>query len=363
MSVSSLRFRIEGENSSALRSIAEVKRSAANLGNELQSHIADKLKGAFTVGIIEEVVRRTGEWATELHRSAQELGVTAERLQTLRVMAERAGVAQDKISAFYNKLEAKATSAANGNQKLLKSFQALGVDIGDLKGPNRLGTSDLFQKTLKGGNQGALQSIYGAKSYLEVKALSREAGGRDLKEYQNAHESQIVPQSETSAVAKAWINIVEDLKSLGNKLAPLVHLVLGVVDGVLKMVNGVVGEFSHISKGLGLFAGGLFGGGTENNEDFIQWGKEREIRNKASLHTLGNFLPGLISLGNWKPFGQTGDTEAEREASGGMEGLATAATFGLGPASKLLGTGSHCRYKGWNSIWLCSKFNRQTHSF
>lgn len=322
MPATSLRFRIEGDNSSALRSLSDVKRSANDLGSELQRSIGDKMKSVFSVTVVEEVVRRTGEWATELQRSSRELGVTAEQLQTIRVMAERAGVAQDKIFSFYERLESRATQAANGNTKLLRSFNALGISMSDLKGPNRLGTAELFQKTLGGvQNEGAMQNIYGSKNYLELRALGREAGGKSLAQYQESRRSQIVSNETVDSMSQAWIHIIEDIRSLGNKLRPIVGLVLTLVDGILKMVNGVVGEVGNLLTGGWKGIKALFGGNKAGSE-FVQWGKERELRNKASLAGAGNFL--TFGLGNFK----VGNTEAEREAAGGAEGLLTALSLG-----------------------------------
>jgi hypothetical protein len=341
MAVSSLKFRIEGENSSALRSIADVKREAKGLGDELQKSIGDKLKGVFSVVAVEEMVRRTGEWATELQKTARALGMTGEQYQALAVMAERAGVSVDKIHNYYNKLEAAATKAANGNVKLAQSFHALKINPSDLTGPNRLNTSELFYKTLAGGgngNEGALQSIYGAKAYLDIRALGKEANGRNGPQYQAAHESQIVSEADSLAMTRGMMLIKEDLKSIVNHLATPIHLVLSIVDGFAKMVNGLVAVATAAIRNPFLGIKAIFGGQAEKDA-WKQDTAQGKTRIKSMYKGIGNFLPGLVSFGNWQPFGRP-ETEAEREGAGAGEGLGTLATFGVSPWAKAAGLGA-----------------------
>src|ERR1051326_3513218 len=159
MAVSSLRFRIEGDNSSALRSILDVRRAAHDLGGDLKSHIADKLKGAFSIAVIEEVVRRTGEWAERLRDSSRELGISVEELQALQLAANRTGIDIGKIHDFYQRIEVAASKAARSTRAFNDSFGRLttmGKDgkriplftMADLKGPNRLNTTELGQTVM-----------------------------------------------------------------------------------------------------------------------------------------------------------------------------------------------------------------------
>src|ERR1039458_3998667 len=334
MAVSSLKFRIEGDSTSALRAISDVRRQATDLGGELQRSIGDKLKGVFSVVAVEEMVRRTGEWATELQKTAQGLGMTGESLQTLRVMAERAGVPTEKLFNFYNKLEAAAIKAANGNAKLRASFDALGANKKPLRGEGRYSTAELFQQTLAGASNprgpAAIQEIYSTKNARQIGMLARESKGKTQEEYQSAHQSQIVPESETVSMARAWQQIGEDLKSIGVTLAPVVHFVLLMVDGLAKMVSGAISELFNIGGGIGKGIKALFGGDKAGAE-FAQWGRERSERNKASVSGM--------TFGLWKPKAKDGESsaytiiseEARRQAAGGGEALTTLVTMGAGP--------------------------------
>ena len=354
MAVSSLKFRIEGENSSALRSISDVKRHAHELGSELQKSIGDKLKGVFSIIAVEEMVRRTAEWSLELQQTARGLGMTGEALQTLRVMAEKAGVPTEKLFSFYSKMEAAATKAANGNAKLKASFHALGVDTNKLKGEGRYSSSELFSKTLSGalkpGGGAAIQDIYGSKNALQIGMLARETKGKSPAEYQEANKSQIIPEEDTIAMARAWDQIGDDLKSIGNKLVPIIRLVLTIVDGVLKIVNGSIGTIGKLLTP------------SEWNKVSTAPGVEGISRNAIRAGTVGrsaaNFIPGtaaglvsLATLGNYNPkwkwmnsgaetYGNILSEEGYREAEGLGEGLSNIATFGVGTAARALGMGA-----------------------
>ena len=348
MASNSLRFRIEADNSSAIRGLSEVQAKAKGLGKDLQEEVGKKLQSAFSVTVIEEAVRRTGEWATTLAKSAQQLGVGTDALQALQVAAERSGVPIEKINTFYDKVESNALKALSGNQKLRDSFKALGIDIAALKStPATALVQQMFAGAKNPGGQGALLNIFGTKNLREVSALGREMGGKSIEQYGEEHKSQIVPNEQVSQMATAWTHIIEDVRSIGSKLAPIASLLLIFVDGVLKMVNGLFGEFGNILEGMKLtikswlpsFLGGSKKGSVEQRQNDIalnEWSAKRELRNQAFVGGLKSFAT-LGIKGHDKIEGLS--EEEQREASGGAEGLASIATFGVGGIAKAIGGG------------------------
>jgi hypothetical protein len=367
MAVSSLRFRIEGENSSALRSITDVRRAAANLGGELQRSIGDKLKGVFSVVAVEEMVRRTGEWAHEIQNSARELNISTRELQAFRLMAERAGVSTDKIFSFYDKIESKATQVRTANDKLARSFAALGVSMKDLKGADRIGSGQILQKMFQGAgpdggkNSGAVQSILGAKNYRDFAALAREAKGQNFAGVASKNESQMTDPEDISSIAQSFNNIKEDLTAIAKKFEFVAVILLNVVDGVAKMANGILGtlnRFNPFSKGGAASYKGLFGMGKtnkEHEENQLAW-EETVLRGATGARAAANFIPGLASIPGqllglqkkpWQwvktgreAYGDALSKEGEREAEGGMEGALTLATLGTGAITKGVGLGA-----------------------
>lgn len=347
----SLKFRIEADNSSGLRGVSQFGRAVHDLGGDIQRHIGDKLKDVFKITFIEETVRRTAEWATELAKASKELGVSVESLQALKVAAERAGIEQGKIFDYFQKIEAGALKALNGNKKLAESFRQLGISSAELR---KASTQDLMAKAMERGTtpagKVALLDIFGPKEILNVQSLMTEMKGKTIEQYAEAHESQIVPSEQIKLIATAWINVLEDIKSIAVKLSPLVTTVLAIVDGVMKMVNGVFGTITgmigDVAAGLGHMSTGDFKTGFTR----MSRGGARTAYMGAGLAkglTFGFFDP---AIDKWmKPFGdwlaqQKGgidlSEEGKREAEGAGEALANLGLFGTSAITKGIGAGA-----------------------
>ena len=318
-----------------------MRRAASDLGSDLQRNIGDKLKGVFTVSVIEEVVRRTGEWAASLSKTALELGMNTTELQALQLAARRAGVEQDKIFSFYNKIEAAAAKATKSQKAFNESFGKLGISRHDLVGPRALNTNELGAKVMAArGPESAFANIVGSRNLLQFQALQRVMGGKNPGEYAKENESQIVAPGQVSAMGTAWGHIIDDMTSIGNKLKPAVAILLNMVDGVLKMVNGLAGTVHRLFS-------------FKNSFD------EKVITLGATGRSVANFIPNTVSgIGsifgikgnshwfnkNWmqtgkEAYGSALSDEAYREAEGAGEGLSTIASFGLGPAARAAGMG------------------------
>ena len=346
MPVSSLRFRMTAENNQVLSSLNQVSNAANKLGNDLQRSIGDKLAGVFDVLVIEKMVVKTGEWATELTKASRELGIGTEEMQALEVMSKRAGVNTEKLFSYYNKLESAATKAAGGNTKLISSFKALGIEMKDLRGPDRKGTGELFQMSLQGmgpngiSNEGAAQSIYGAKNYFDVQALARESKGRTIGQYKEAHAGEILPAGEVSTISKAWQSITEDFSAIGTELKPLAGLILTIVDGVVKMIRGIVTAVTDAVTSI---------------PNLVKHPLKTLGRGLENVQAMGGGLIGMVPGATWainKMMGQTTGgqnyldaglekmtEERRRSYEGAGEGVGTLLTFGTAPILKGAGMG------------------------
>ena len=321
------------------------------MGGDFKTLIGDKLKAAVSVAAVVEFTRRTGEWAENLKDTSRQLGISVEELQALQLAARRVGMDVDKIFNLYQRIETAATKATRSQKAFNDSFGKLGISMNQLKGPNRLNTGELAEKVIgASGPQSAFMNIVGPRNILEFAELQREFKGRSISEYTKANQSQIVDEGTVLSAAAAWEQIKEDVDSIANKLKPVAALFLIIVDGLLKMVNGIIGELAHIGKGIGLGIGSFFSNNITNK--FTEWGRERSARNKSFGRAVGNFLPGLVTLGMWKPFGEepTGpflSEEARRESQGAAEGLGTVATFGAGGVA---GTGKGIVPEMWSKF-------------
>lgn len=354
MPINSLRFRIESDNVSAMKGLSDVQKKIKEVGNDLQNSLGGKLAASISVTVLEQAVQRTGEWALELSKASRELSISAEELQTLRIAADRAGVSQDKILSYYDKIDVKATEALAGNQKLIKSFKDLGVTASQLRSGK---TSDLmttmFSNAGNAGGGDSLINIFGPREFENIKALRREFDGNNLSGYQNQHSGQITSNDDVSSIATAWLDITTDFKTLGTVLKPIAGLILTVVDGFVKMFTGVIVAASDLIKGAFdniLHPSHMF----DNN---LNTGKNLGLAGQGIMKMaagIGDFFTGgRLGLGqkaknyfdsNDEAMGITKDKRRAYEGAG--EAIATVLTSGAGPIVKGAGLGA----KGASSV-------------
>jgi hypothetical protein len=158
-------------------------------------------------------------------------------------------------------------------------------------------------------------------------------------------------------MAAAYEQIKEDITSIGNKLKPIAGLFLIIVDGILKMVNGILGEIIHGFKGVGIYWKGIFGPlglkglNAHNNREYETWAEERKARNRSFLKTIGRFLSFGIYTGH-EPVGPSLSDEAKRESEGAAEGLITiAASKGLNKLAEYKNLSTEFRAPG-STEWV-----------
>jgi len=332
-----VKFRITGDSSGAIRSLNEVRRGVREAGADIQQHLQGKLKELIAPAIIEETIRRTGEWATSITKAAQELGVSAEEMQGLGLAAKRTGQDTAKIMTYYEKLESAALKAVGGNAKLAQSFKNLGVTQDQLKHgtPGELfsaisrGTADHPEK----GKD--LLEIFGSKNILGVQALAKEFKGQSLDEYAKDNSSQIVGNQDVKDLAVAWEHTMEDLKSIAIKMIPVAKMLLAIVDGVLSQLSGLLSGIKHLFK-------------FDDESTLFKASWARGIANVIPQMASGVFnLKNLVTGGkdkDWKwvksgkeVYGGALSDEKYREAQGAADAVGTLATLGIGPITKGLG--------------------------
>lgn len=352
--LNSLKLRLEVENQNAMRGLSQFDQAVVRSGANVQQHLTEQLKGAFAIGAIEEMVRRTGEYNLELDRTADKLQVSREHLQAMRILAEHAGVSVDKISAYYTKMEAASLKALNGNQKLKESFKALRTSATEVNSAFMSGDKEaqgnlLAKMAGARGNPGgetALMEIFGPKSVTDINSIGRQLGGGSIGDYAKAHDSQIIPEQQVKENAKAWEQFLDNLKSLAVQLNGPMGILLKIVEGFSNMVNGTyqsLKSFMNLKKWF-----------TQEGSD------ENWIRMGSVGRTAANTVPQLASgivnrVGkifgfnpnkdwHWmddprKAYGNALTEEKYRQSEGMGDTLTTVASFGVGPAARVLGLG------------------------
>ena len=251
-----IEWRLGADGSQFLAEMGRAKSAMKDVGNVARNELSQKLKTVFTVTAIEEAIRRTAQWALEIEQTSKQLGISAEALQTLQVIASKTGTPQDAVTGMFENIAKARDQAIAGNTELLVSFQALGVTISDLQTMTK---SDLFGKTLNGipsNVQNADQftrrnvsNVTGSTPENFINAVTSQvgpAGGFGAFQQQQKDEGTIVSEGTVNELAATWTQILETLKEAGTELKPLALLVLGIINTIVNAIAGVADMVSGI---------------------------------------------------------------------------------------------------------------------
>ena len=322
---SSIKFRAEWDNSQTLRWETQTKNSVKSVQDSIKSYLGGKLTQVFSVSAIEETVRRTGEWADELKRSAQELNINTEEMQALQLVAKRAHVDIGAVTGYYKRMADAAKEALNGNVMLRSSLRNLGIEGKALQ--TSTGAQMFNMMTKKVGNQpGAfsadLQRVFGEEQLPNLGAMMGAMGGKTPQEYAGANKGQIVTNKDIEELDALWHETLDALKRAGVKLIWIPKLILEMVAGFSRAANGVITLVEMLTKGLYHNLIGRFTGkqGKQDMYDF----------NARASKT----FKGMVGLQN--PLGMT---EQEYQESRDLRalGVEAASTLVGGPIAKKVG--------------------------
>ena len=344
MAMNSVKFRIEGDGTSALKALNDVKRGMNDVRDVVSKEITSKIKQAFSVAAIAEMTRRTAEWADNLTQAAKKLQVTTTELQGFQLAGSRIGMDSGKIEGLFGTMEDAAYEALKGNTALLVSFGKLGIQMDDLrkKKPAQLFETIMGKMGTTDGFQG-VQEIFGRGEAVDIQRLSATLGGKSGEKYAN-DSGMAISESDVGEITASWRAVIENLKELGAQLAPFVKIILALVDGVIKMVTGVIGTitgvFGDIGTALGKASTGDFGGAAK---DFLKITGGRLMGVGGGIAKFGTLGLANQSIDDYlKPgYDMLGTPQSVRKLSeGGGEGLGNTLAFGVGPLVRGLGLGA-----------------------
>lgn len=259
-------FRLNGDNTGALSAVNAVNDAFERLAKTVGGQVASTLRGAFEVTAIEETTRRVGQWANELERGSQALGITTDLMQGFSVLSQNANLDPSKVQDFFQSFSQARDAAVKGNTQAMVSLQALGVSMSDLT--SSAPSSDLFGKVVANSSLGsvlpgsresqAVENVFGQGSLPSVRAMVNQAQGQDLNQYMGSHADQIVDKGTVSQLAAQWREIVNDLKELGVAAAPLGKVGMNFVDMLINGLTGIIQFFTSILNGKWKDAATLF---------------------------------------------------------------------------------------------------------
>ena len=266
-------FSIGVDATQGMSALSNIQSKMKNVGETARSELGQKLKGVFTVAAIEEVARRTGEWAQELNNSAKQLGINSDALQELKLIARKMGAPEDAVVGMFENISKSAQGALDGNRELIDSFSMLGISLEEIRNSTK---GDLFSHFMSKvpanlQNAGAIRAPIAAitgntpENYINgVQSNIGSRGGFNAAVAQDVSNNKIVPQGEVSEIAQTWSNIGSGISALFQRLAPIgdffLHIINAAVDalgGVMDILSGakdlVEGNFSDgLTKILGV---------------------------------------------------------------------------------------------------------------
>jgi len=228
-----------GFNAMMNRADARVRQFATSSIAPLKNIIA----GAFTVGAISALSRRTIEFASHLRDVSDALRVNVEWFQKRANAAALAGASEDDLAKFIdqiNKSRAAAVQQPGGEEA--RRFQRLGFSGEEVQAMN---TAAFFDKLVAAFGQGAT-----AQTAVDVEAV----GGRTARNLLAAFHDQF--QSDAPIFTEDVINQLDDI---GDEFTILGRTLMIDLAPAILLVARAVRDFINSAKQAGAFLGGATG--------------------------------------------------------------------------------------------------------
>jgi len=273
--MSNLSFRVDLDGSQAQSQANVLQTTFKRTGDVLRSELGAKLKTAFTVTAIEEVTRKTAQWANDLDRTSKSLGIPPEVLQSIQLLGRQANVADDATTTMFENISKARQDALAGNQDLIKSFGALGVTLNDLynKAPSELFAETADKIKQAAGPGGISRSTDGnTRRYIQdvtstpegvlnsiIGKLPKAADGKSgLTKLKEQNPSQIATNEEIGKLSETWNAFTSQIKQLGTQLVPVVSFIVGLLNSLASALGGVVNLISSFIQGINNLVHGKF---------------------------------------------------------------------------------------------------------
>lgn len=243
------------------------------------------------VGIV-QAFRSTIQQLDRVGDLSQRFGVSADALQRLGGVAELSGGSMQDVANALQKVSRLAAEATSGNDAAAKSFEKIGLNVGDIRGLN---AEELF---LKVSDQIASLSSETDQAAAAFEIFGR-AGGNIVVMAQMGSENILamangitVASNESVAAAQ---EIDDAFKTLGQNFTSVIGQMLVVlnplINGFLKLSNVVISGIGVAFAGLG----GLFTGNSANFE------KALEKARAANLSLFSDPFGSLTPAGSTRP--------------------------------------------------------------
>jgi len=236
------------------RGLNRAQSEASKFASSGLGSIKSAIAGAFSVGAIVALTKKTIDYAGHITDLADRLHVGTDYLQQMQYVLKQNGGSVDDLTQVFEKLGAARMAALGGNAAAQGAFQKLGVGMSDLK---TKGTSEI------------LDNIAGQFKKLgnndEIKSAFKQVGGRGAGILVPAFIDGI-DEGRAAATASGSVmseETIGQLDAIGDQFDQLgIRLMANVAPAILAVTNAFTGLIDRLAQGqagLGEFLGNLFG--------------------------------------------------------------------------------------------------------
>lgn len=317
--MSGVKFVINGDSTGAKAALEGVEKGIHHLSHEINAGFRESVIGAFSLEAIKAATEATIDFAEQIKKSSERMGVTTDNVQALRIAARAAGKDIGFMEKAFQNLEKASTLALGGNSKTKQAFRNLGVSDDDIKHKNKV---DLLSEAMA-GTQGMtrsqatqnLSAIFGTKAAGGLMAMQPELANFGQFKAQQKDSGAIASNEDIEALAQLkdrWLEVVDAIKAsaipvlsyLLEKIFDFSHGVKQVVDVLSTVIGSVLGQISKfdISGLIQAFGENLFNGFQSVFDNL--WGiLTRKISVSEALDNLTNTTAKAVDNSLQKVFG------------------------------------------------------------
>lgn len=264
--------KIAVDNAEANEQIEETSEKAESFSSKLASGIgtAAKWGTAIVAGATAASTALVGfasssaSTADNIDKMSQKIGISREAYQELDFIMSQSGASVDGLQSGMKTLVSAMSSAADGTESNIATFERLGISVTDANG-NLRSTEEVFYETIEAlqgvenqTEKAALASELFGKSGTELMPLlNSEVGSMEAMKVQ-AHELGLVLNDELIDNGVELTDSLDQTKrafgsivtQLGGSLMPIVTKVSDYIQTSIPQIQGVVAKLSPILTGL-----------------------------------------------------------------------------------------------------------------
>jgi hypothetical protein len=240
-----VKFKLYGDGTEANKTLDDLTSKMSSVG-QASELLSKSIAGLFSADVIKDAIQKMGEFGLETQKTANTLGVSAETLQSYKILANNAQVAEDSVTSMYSSLQTARQNAIDGDSKSIQMLQALGITYKQIM--SNAPTSALLGTVISNKSLGqvapgsargrAVEGIFGPNSIPTMRQVVNTAAGQTPEKYADK-SGQKISDADIQDIANQWSTIMNDLKKALVKMVPIGKVLLSIVDTVINALAGV----------------------------------------------------------------------------------------------------------------------------